>query len=77
MWIYCINKFSLFYLYLSGNLILNSDKIAQSMAAERIEEILRCLGKIDSGSISTLRAVLAETATDEYIKKLSGFEVEA
>ena len=61
----------------SGNLILNSDKIAQRMAAERTEEILRRLDEIDSESIRPLRAVSAETATDEDIKKLSGLEAEA
>ena len=61
----------------SGNLILNSDKIAQRMADERMEEILRRLGEIDSESIRPLRAVSAETATDEDTQKLSGLEAEA
>ena len=61
----------------SGNLILNSDKIAQRMAAERTEEILRRLDEIDSESIRPLRAKSDGTATDEDRSRLSGLEAEA
>ena len=60
-----------------GNLILNSDKIAQRKAYERTKEIFRRLREIDSESIRPLRAVSAETAADEDITRLSQLEAEA
>lgn len=61
----------------NGNLILDSDKIAQRMVTERTGEILRRLDEIDSESIRPLRAVSAGTATDEDKSRLSGLESEA